>query len=69
MPSVVSEHINSEQERISIERVIGGRFDGQYLLVIHDDDSPRGRPGTRAPMLLDAGTADWLSEHLINLPI
>lgn len=60
MYDVVASHVNTEGERITIERMVGGEFDGQFLLVIHDDaPSPHF-----APMLLDEGTRDWLRTAL-----
>lgn len=50
--------INSENEKISVEEVLSGPFEGQHCLVIHDDAS---QGGTQAPMLLDSQTQGWLS--------
>lgn len=55
------EHSNSESELISIDRIEAGPFEGQYLLIIHDDPPPEGT-GIQAPMLLDRGTRDWLRQ-------
>jgi hypothetical protein len=59
-PRIVAEHCNTENERLSIQRA-GGAFRGQLVLCIHDDDS---QGGTLAPMLLDAGTIEWLLKIL-----
>jgi hypothetical protein len=53
---ILTEHTNSEGEKVSIERATHGAFAGRLLLVIHDDPPVE----TRAPMLLDEGTRDWL---------
>ena len=53
------EHINTEQKKVSVRKLPDDFFDGQYILVIHDDPRPKGT-GTQAPMLLDSGTVDWL---------
>jgi len=56
------EHINSERERISIERrQLRGK--DVLLLVIWDDAPPHGT-GVPAPMLLDESTQAWLLEKL-----
>ena len=56
MGELVTQHVNSEGERVSIERVLTGDFVGQLTLVVYDDPPL----GTAAPMLLDEGTRDWL---------
>ncbi len=58
----VEEYINSERERITIERRI---LHGQEVevLVMWDDPPPRGS-GRPAPMLLDTGLKQWLVEQL-----
>lgn len=53
-------HVNSEREKITVDRVMSGPFKGQHLLVIHDDPPST----TTAPMLLDKGTRDWLRSVL-----
>lgn len=59
----MSNHYNTEGERIAIERANTPRFEGQPLLVMYDDDPPYGT-GIAAPMLLDKGTREWLREQL-----
>lgn len=56
MGELVTQHVNSEGERVSIERVLTGDFVGQLLLVVYDDPPL----STTAPMLLDEGTRAWL---------
>ena len=57
------EHRNMEGELISIEISDAPRFQGQLLLVIHDDPPPNGS-GIAAPMLLDHDTREWLRNAL-----
>ena len=52
-------HVNGEGERISVDLVPSGKFKGERILVIHDDPPPNGT-GTKAPMLLDESTVEWL---------
>ena len=62
-PTTIAAHFNSQNEKISIERVVAGDFRGQLLLVIHDD-----HPSTTiAPMLLDDGTRLFLIEQCREL--
>lgn len=61
-PLVVASYTNGEGEQVTIEQVADGAFAGQYLLVIHDDPPV----GTKAPMLLDLGTAGWLLDWLLD---
>ena len=56
-------HVNTEGERIAIERVTDGPFAGRQVLVLYDDPPPNGT-GQRAPMLLDEGTRRWLLDAL-----
>lgn len=69
MGEIVSSYSNSEGERISIQRVESGPFEGQLLLCIHDDDdssdwrAKMGKPAV-APHLLDEGTREWLLGQL-----
>lgn len=63
MSRVIASHRNSQHERVTIERVGGGPFEGEHVLVVHDDPPPRGS-GVAAPMLLDEGTRAWLREQL-----
>ena len=60
---VLHRYVNSEGEVLTIEKVETGPFEGQQLLVVHDDPRPRGT-GIRAPMLLDDGLRAWLKETL-----
>jgi hypothetical protein len=62
----MAEHFNSQGERITIDRASAGAFEGQPLLVIHDDPHPAGT-GVAAPMLLDAGTRRWLRRQIDEL--
>ena len=62
---IISEHTNSEGERITINK-LSAPFEGQYTLSIWDDPPPRGK-GIRAPMLLDQGTQEWLKRQLEKL--
>lgn len=55
----ISEHVNSEGERISIDLIRDGAFAGQRCLVIHDDAPSQAL----APMLLDEGTEQWLRQQ------
>jgi len=59
----ITEHVNSQGERITIERPTSGPFIGDLILVIYDDP-PLCTP---APMLLDDGTMEWLSRSLADL--
>lgn len=59
-PTTVSHHRNSQGEEIAIERVEGGEFAGQLLLVMYDDPPMR----TAAPMLLDEETKRWLCDEV-----
>ncbi len=63
IPTVEDEYWNTQRERITIERASVHPFDGQLLLIIHDDPPPRGT-STKAMMLLDTGTIHWLHERL-----
>lgn len=54
-------HINSQGEKIEIFRVEKGEFKGQNVLIMHDDEDVSN---TRAIMLLDESTVNWLLEHL-----
>lgn len=56
--NVISSHVNSQGELITFEK---GELYGEPvdLLCIHDDPPPSGT-GTRAPMLLDDSTREWL---------
>ena len=58
---VMSSHVNSQNEKISIESIDKGQFAGQLLLVVHDD---KKAGGTVAPMLLDKSTITWLMQTL-----
>ncbi len=61
------EHINSENEKVSIHKLEKGhKFENQFVLVIHDDPKPHGS-GVQAPMLLDSGTMDWLVNTIIGI--
>lgn len=62
----MSEHVNTEGERITIERRLKHGVEPVVCLVIHDDAWPRGT-GQRAPMRLDAGTRVWLRGELDKL--
>lgn len=64
MPDLIADHVNSEGERVSIERVTDGPHAGSRVLVVWDDPRSRGGTGMPAPMKLDAGTVEWLREHL-----
>lgn len=59
-------HTNTQHETIEVAVAGPGPFQGAPLLVIHDDPPPVGT-GTRAPMLLDAGTRRWLRAQLDRL--
>ena len=59
---VMSSHVNSQNEKISIESCDSGAFAGQLLLVMHDDNAYHGC--TKAPMLLDKSTITWLMQTL-----
>ena len=62
-PTRIATHFNSQGEKITIDRVAVGEFQGQLVLVIHDD-----APGwTEAPMLLDEGTRLFLIEQCRDL--
>jgi hypothetical protein len=63
-PDVVSSYRNSENERVTIQRVRRGKFEGRYLLCIHDDDD---QGGTVAPTLLDEGLRQFLLGELDKL--
>jgi len=56
-------YTNSENEVVSIQKLGWGPFEGQHILVIHDDPPPLGS-GAEAPMLLDEGTRKWLQRQL-----
>jgi len=56
--------INSQNERIEIKKINSGDFDGQYLLVIHDD---RHVSNVKALHLLDESTVRWLLKELPKL--
>lgn len=58
----MTQHRNSEGERIAIERKTL-RGNPVLCLVIYDDAPPEGT-GQAAPMLLDEGTRNWLREEL-----
>lgn len=61
MPAeLASEHFNSQNERITIERITAGAFEGQHLLCIYDDWPGR----TVAMTLLDETTRAWLRRVL-----
>ena len=60
-PDIVDEYWNSQREYITIERANMHPFEGDLLLVIHDDPPPTGS-GKAAPMLLDSGMIHWLHE-------
>lgn len=67
MSEVVRTHVNTEAEKITIEKLGEGHgFAGDYLLVIHDDPPPKGTFAT-APTLLDTPTVDWLIERLTEI--
>lgn len=58
--TTLSEHTNSEGERITIDLINDGAFAGRQVLCVRDDP-----PGTAiAPHLLDDGTKKWLREWL-----
>lgn len=59
---VVASHTNSEHERLTIERTNAAGFEGQLLLVIHDDPPF----SVKAPMLLDEGTQRFLRSFLAD---
>ncbi|KKN73749.1 hypothetical protein LCGC14_0396970 [marine sediment metagenome] len=61
VPTVEDEYWNTQRERITIERAGVHPFEGQLLLVIHDDPPPRGT-SAKAIMLLDSGMIHWLHE-------
>ena len=61
MNVIISSHVNSENEKISIESSDKGPFAGQLILIIHDDVKSGG---TKAPILLDEGTRNWLTTAL-----
>lgn len=66
MPTkTLARHYNSQNEKITIDRILKGGYKGQLLLIIHDDHQPEGS-GVKAPMLLDQSTIDWLVEQLSN---
>lgn len=58
------EHTNSQGERISIEPRKMHGITPVLVLVIHDDPPAKGGSGTKAPMLLDAGTREWLKQQI-----
>lgn len=59
-PLPVFSHVNAENEKITLDRVMSGPFKGQHLLTIHDDPPSHAR----APMLLDEETREWLRSIL-----
>ncbi len=65
-PLVVSTLVNSQNERLTIERVQSGRFKGCTLLVLHEDEGGNPHP-VWAPMLLDSQTVQFLLYELAKL--
>jgi len=63
MAVVLASHTNSENERVTIERITDGQFAGQYVLCIHDDYTSK----VVAPTLLDGGTRRWLIREMLYL--
>ena len=62
--AIFSEWINSELEKMSIVIPVSGSFSGKPVLVIHDNDF---EGGTKAPMLFDRGTQNWLLIQIARL--
>jgi hypothetical protein len=56
-------YINSQNEKVSIQKLTSGNFEGQFVLILWDDPPPNGS-GVAAPTLLDEGMRKWLLEHL-----
>jgi len=65
---VESVHWNSQNEKLSITKVVDGRWKGRYVLVIYDDPPPLAM-GTPAPMLLDEGTRQFLIQELERIGV
>lgn len=59
----MSSHTNSQFERVSIEPARAEAFEGQPILILHED----GPLNRTAPMLLDHGTAAYLVRECIRL--
>lgn len=57
---LISNHTNSQGELTTIETVDSGQFQGQLLLIIHDNNGS----ATKAPTLLDQGLAEFLRAQL-----
>lgn len=57
---LISNHTNSQGELTTIETVDSGQFQGQLLLIIHDDNGS----AIKAPTLLDQGLAEFLRAQL-----
>ena len=55
-PTPVASHHNSIREKITLDRVQSGDFEGQLVLTVHDDPPSRAK----APILLDEGTMRFL---------
>ena len=67
MTKITVSMVNSENEKISIEYINTGRFKGQRILVITDDDRGNITPPLRSLHLLDEMTINWLLKELSNL--
>lgn len=62
----MSDHINTQGERIAIEARKMHGLTPVHCLVIYDDAPPRGT-GRPAPMLLDEGTREWLKAEIAKI--
>jgi hypothetical protein len=62
MSEVITVVDNSENERLSINKITHGKFKGQYVLYVYDDER-----NPVAPHLLDKKTRDWLLKELPKL--
>jgi hypothetical protein len=49
-------HLNTIGEKLTIDRVGDGVYEGRLVLTIHDDPPSKAK----APMLLDQGTQEFL---------
>lgn len=62
----MSQHINTQGERVAIEPRKMHGVTPVHCLVIYDDAPPMGT-GRPAPMLLDAGTREWLKAEIAKI--
>ncbi len=58
-----AQYTNGNGELLTIQRATGGPWEGEPLLVVHDDPPS----AVTAPLMIDRGMIDWLREQCDRL--